>query len=121
MMSEAKAYRGSCHCGAVSFTVETDLAQPFDCNCSRCRRVASVMIAAPASAFTLHSGADMLVRYQFNKHVIEHLFCRQCGIQSFSRGTNADGSAGVVVNLGCLEGAPVPERQAVFRYDGANA
>lgn len=118
-MPENQAYEGSCHCGAVRFTVRTDLSQLFDCNCSRCRRLASVMTAVPAADFTLHRGAEALSRYQFNRHAIEHLFCSTCGIQSFSRGTGPDGPA-VVVNVGCLEDAPPVDRSTVTHFDGAS-
>lgn len=34
-----KTYRGSCHCGAVSFEAELDLSQSsYRCNSSICRR-----------------------------------------------------------------------------------
>src|SRR3546814_8047518 len=33
------AYQGSCHCGAVSYTVEGDIPDTaMSCNCSHCRR-----------------------------------------------------------------------------------
>lgn len=31
-------HRGSCHCGKVRFTVEGDLEQVIECNCSHCVR-----------------------------------------------------------------------------------
>lgn len=31
-------YTGSCHCGQVAFTVEGELAQAIECNCSHCSR-----------------------------------------------------------------------------------
>ena len=118
-MTEAKTYAGGCHCGAVRFRVTTDLSQLFDCNCSRCKRVASVMTAVPASDFALECGEESLNPYRFNHHAIEHLFCKVCGIQSFSRGTSPSGPT-VVVNVGCLDGVPLVERSGVTHYDGAS-
>ncbi|HEV7277720.1 MAG TPA: GFA family protein [Devosiaceae bacterium] len=118
-MNETPSYEGSCHCGAVRFTVRTDLRQLFDCNCSRCRRVASVMTAVPAADFELLQGEDRLQPYRFNHHAIEHLFCRDCGIQSFSRGSGPDGPT-VVLNVGCLEGVPVVDRSGITHFDGAS-
>lgn len=117
-MPEMKSYRGQCHCGAVRYTVSTDLTNLFDCNCSRCRRVASVMSAVPATAFTLEVGAEELTRYSFNHHAIDHLFCRTCGVQSFSRGRFGD-TPMVMLNVGCLEGAPHVDRSAITHYNGA--
>jgi hypothetical protein len=119
-MPERKTYSGGCHCGAVSYSVTTDLSGLGDCNCSRCRRLGWVMQAVPAADFVLHSGEDRLKPYRFNTEKIEHLFCADCGIESFSRGTGGDGSPLVVVNVNCLEGAPPIDRSAIMHWDGAS-
>ncbi len=31
-------HNGSCHCGKVTFSVEGDIQQVMECNCSHCRR-----------------------------------------------------------------------------------
>ena len=33
-----RTYHGSCHCGAVTFEVDTDLADLDECNCSICAK-----------------------------------------------------------------------------------
>ena len=117
-MTEKKTYEGRCHCGAVRYTAITTLNGLFDCNCSRCRRIASVMSAVPASDFTLLAGGDNLTLYRFNHHAIDHLFCKTCGVQAFSRGTAGD-TPMVMLNVGCLEGAPMVDRSAITHYNGA--
>lgn len=119
-MTEKQTYSGGCHCGAVRYRVSTDLAQLFDCNCSRCRRVAAVMTAVPATDFVLEAGEDAVTLYHFNHHAIDHLFCKTCGIQSFSRGKAQDGTATVVINVGCLEGVPLVDRATITHFDGAS-
>ena len=61
----------------------------------------------PADRFALMSGEDAVADYQFNKHVIHHLFCRTCGVESFARGTAPDGTEMVAVNARCLDGIDV--------------
>ena len=117
-MPERKTYEGQCHRGAVRFSATTGLDNLFDCNCSRCRRVAMVMSSVPAGDFVLHQGEDALQLYQFNHHAIEHLFCRTCGIQPFSRGKFGDQPM-VMLNVGCLEGTPMIDRSTIAHYNGA--
>ena len=117
-MDDKKSYDGQCHCGAVRFSVKTELGAMFDCNCSRCRRVAMVMSSVPATDFTLHAGEDNLTLYRFNHHAIDHLFCRTCGVQPFSRGSFRDQPM-VMLNVGCLEGVPPVDRSAITHYNGA--
>lgn len=119
-MAQSHLYHGSCHCGAVRYSVETDLSTLADCNCSRCRRLGWVMQSAPEAHFTLDAGADNLTLYRFNTEMIEHLFCKTCGIESFARGSDGQGNALVMVNVNCLE-PPLPvDREAIKHWDGAN-
>ena len=55
----------------------------------------------------LIAGEDATTEYQFNKHVIRHLFCSTCGIQSFGRGVAPSGQAMVAVNVRCLDDVDV--------------
>jgi hypothetical protein len=102
-MSETKTYEGSCHCGAVKFTVTMEPpAKAYACNCSLCKRAGWLLAFAPASGFHLASGEGELTDYQFNKKKLHHTFCKTCGVRSFSRGPSHDGSPTVAVNLRCL-------------------
>lgn len=113
----ANNYEGSCQCGAVAFTATLDLDNTITCNCSRCGRLGSILAFTPESGFTLKSGEDAMTEYQFNKHVIHHLFCTTCGIQSFSRATGPDGVPTVAVNVRCLEDVD-PDALSPRRHDG---
>ena len=117
-MSAKQTYAGQCHCGAVRFTVTTDLASLGDCNCSRCARLGWVMQSVPADDFALLAGAEKLKAYRFNTRTIEHLFCTECGIESFARGSDGKGMDMVTVNLACLSGAPEIDRATIKHWDG---
>ena len=62
-----RTYHGSCHCGAVTFEVDTDLADLDECNCSICAKKGAVHHNVPPERFRLLSGEENLRRYQFNK------------------------------------------------------
>ncbi len=113
-------YNGSCHCGAVTFTLDADIAGAMTCNCSRCHRLGWTLAFVPAGQFVLQTGADNLTEYRFNKKQIAHLFCKTCGIESFGRGQGPDGSETIAVNLRCLEGIDL-KNLPTTEYDGKNA
>ena len=101
-------YQGSCHCGKVRFHVDADLTKPaVACNCSMCGKSGTLLSFVPASAFHLEKGADDLVSYHFNKRVIDHAFCKHCGIKSFARGVMPDGTPMIAVNARCLDDVDV--------------
>jgi hypothetical protein len=116
-MSETKAYEGGCQCGNVRYEVKLDLDKGvMACNCSMCGRAGTLLSFVPASDFELKSGDDSLKDYQFNKHVIHHVFCTTCGIKSFARGEKA-GQPMIAVNARCLDGVDVGKLK-VTHFDG---
>jgi hypothetical protein len=106
-MASAQTYAGSCHCGAVAFTVELDPSTALKCNCSICTKLGAVWAFAPKAKFVLKSGEFEQGDYQFNKMMLHHHFCSECGIESYAEGTAPDGSATVGINLRCVEGIDV--------------
>ena len=116
-MAETRTYEGGCHCGRVQYRVETDLAMVAQCNCSICEKRGALWTFVKAPQFTLLKGEDALTDYQFNKHVIHHLFCNTCGIKSFARGKSKDGGDTVAINTRCLDGVDAGKLNVV-QYDG---
>ena len=96
-------YKGSCHCGQIAFQVEGDLAQVIECNCSHCSRKGYLLWFVPHEKLRLTTPESNLATYMFNKHVIHHHFCPDCGIEAFARGQKPDGTAVVAINVRCLD------------------
>ena len=113
-------YKGSCHCGSVRYEVEADIQQVLACNCSMCRRTGTLLAFVPWSQFELLTDEGALTDYQFNRHVIHHVFCSTCGVRSFARGTAPDGSPVAAINTRCLEGVDPETQFTVKHWDGAS-
>jgi hypothetical protein len=106
-------YAGACHCGAVQFEIEADIAEVTMCDCSLCAKKNAVMAAVHESRFKLIAGEDALGLYQWNTRVAQHYFCKVCGIYPFHRKRAMPDHYGI--NVHCLEGfdpASVPLRRA---------
>lgn len=77
-------HRGSCLCGAVSFTVATELHPPDACHCTQCRKVSGhfwVSTDVARTALTI-SGEDQLTWYRTSDRV-RRGFCLKCGSALF--------------------------------------
>ncbi|TZG27800.1 GFA family protein [Sphingomonas montanisoli] len=113
------AYSGSCHCGAVSFTVDAEPpTQAISCNCSHCRAKGFLLTFVPVDQFTLTSSEETLKSYEFYKHRIEHRFCTSCGTQPFAHGKGPDGSEMRAINLRCVPSVDLDALE-LQKYDGA--
>jgi hypothetical protein len=95
-------YQGSCHCGKVAFEVEGELAQVMECNCSHCSRKGYLLWFVPRDKLAMKTPESELATYTFNKHVIKHHFCPNCGCAPFGFGTDPKGVATAAVNARCL-------------------
>ena len=116
-MAESKNFSGGCHCGLVRFDVTADLSRVIACNCSICTKRGALWTFVPPEQFALRAGAEELVDYQFNKKVIHHLFCRRCGVGSFSRGNQPGGGEMIAINVRCLDGIEL-DNLSLVPFDG---
>src|SRR6516162_4647636 len=107
-----KTYTGGCQCGKVRYEAQADIGEVITCNCSRCRKLGSLLAAVAMSDFKLLSGEDEMSEYQFNNRRIHHPFCKTCGIQSYAYGKGPGGRDIVMLNVRCLDGVDA-EQSAV--------
>src|SRR5689334_12637823 len=98
-----KNYRGACHCESVVYEVSADISTVISCNCSICSKKGHLLAFTGAEQFKLLKGENVLGEYRFNKKVIAHMFCKNCGVGTFGRGTGRDGKAMVALNVRCLD------------------
>lgn len=96
------SYSARCHCGNVRFSFESEeIKEGRRCNCSICIRKGAVMSAKyiPATDFRPHLNMENLSDYRWNDKVVNHLFCKTCGIYPY----HGNVEYGYRVNLGCVE------------------
>ena len=110
-------YRASCHCGNVAIEFEADIQGALSCNCSICSRSGALLAFLPRDAVQVEAAPDAMTTYTFNKHVIQHKFCKTCGIFPFSDPVAKPGN--YRVNLGCVDGID-PLALEIRSIDGAS-
>jgi hypothetical protein len=119
-----KTYRGSCHCGAVRFEADIDLAAGVSkCNCSFCTKIRNWSAAVEPGAFRLLTSPEAMTDYLFNSNSVHHTFCRTCGVHACGHGNlEAMGGDFVTVSLPCLDDADEAElaEAPVVYADGRN-
>jgi len=114
-----KTYSGTCHCGAVRFSIEADLSQLTRCNCSVCTKEGNLSAYVPKERFRLLAGQEALTLYQFNKKIAKHFFCRHCGIRTFRNPRSYPDN--YVVNVRCLDDFDLETaKYEVVLFDGRN-
>ncbi len=110
-------YQGSCHCGAIQFTIQAPAAVTVqDCNCSICSKAGFLHLILPRSQFQLHQGQGSITTYRFNTGVAQHTFCKICGCKPFY--TPRSNPDGIDINVRCLDTAP--SQITIEPFDGQN-
>ena len=117
--SGTQALVGGCHCGAVRFQVQADLAEgAARCNCTICTKIAPTGRLVKPEAFVLLAGQESLSMYEWGAKISQRFFCKRCGIHCFGRGfLEQVGGAYVSVNLNCLDDVDPNELRVIY-WDG---
>ncbi|MDZ7588648.1 MAG: GFA family protein [Parasphingorhabdus sp.] len=74
------AHDGSCLCGAISFTVEGELAPPDACHCTWCRKQSGHVWAStdvPLDRLTIIGEEN--IRWYASSEKVRRGFCATCG------------------------------------------
>jgi len=85
-------YHGSCHCQAVKYEAEFDLAAGTNrCNCSICSKARAWFLFVRGDKFKLLSGEDVLSTYRWvppgrTESGLAYRFCSRCGIRLYATG-----------------------------------
>ncbi|HET9451768.1 MAG TPA: GFA family protein [Aggregicoccus sp.] len=106
-----KTYQGSCHCGAIRFEADVDLAEGIrKCNCSFCWKLGYRKALVPYAAVRILAGREAMKDYQpsplhWPPGDINHYFCGACGAHVLSRGYLEKEMGGNfwAVNVACLD------------------
>ena len=112
-------YRGSCHCGRIAFEAEGEIKNAMACNCSMCQRKGSLLWFVPREKMKLLTPEPNLKTYTFNKHVIKHRFCPECGIHTHGEANDPKGNPTAAINLRCIEGIDL-DAVPVRHFDGSS-
>ncbi len=119
-----KVHTGSCHCGAVRFEADVDLAEgTTKCNCSSCTKARSWLVFTRSDHFGLIAGAESQADYQWTPPgrsgpTIQFHFCKICGIRTPACGElEAMGGTFYAVQIPLLDGIDPDELAAApIRY-----
>jgi len=111
-------YKGSCHCGNVTFEVEDELTGVVECNCSICSRKGALLWAVPHVKLRLRAANQAPGAYTFHNHVITHRFCTVCGIHPYAEDVGGGaGDRSAYINIRCIEGIDINSIPR-FAFDG---
>lgn len=117
-----KTYAGSCHCGAVGFTADIDLAKGTTrCNCSICSKTRAWFAIVKADHFKLVSGEEAMADYQWSppgrEPNLHYRFCKTCGVRAFAQGEQKElGGIFYAVAIAALDDAAPDDLAATLKF-----
>jgi hypothetical protein len=116
-------YLGACHCEALGFVYETQVAPAAwtmrACACRFCRSHGAATTSDPQGALELViRDPSLLIRYRFGLRTADFWLCRACGV--YLGAATGDGGFGIINTHALLDRPVLPAPQAVS-YDGESS
>ena len=111
---------GSCHCGAVRFTLLDTPPWLTECNCSYCRRTRARWAHTTADRVKLVHGPDATMRYVWGDKTLAFVSCKTCGCTTHWDSLDSAADRRMAFNCamadaGSLDGLPIRH------FDGAES
>jgi hypothetical protein len=122
-----KTYRGSCHCGAVRFEADIDLAAGTNrCNCSYCKKARAWFVTVPPEHVRLLAGSENETEYQWTPPnrpgpYLHYRFCRTCGVRTAGWGGEGGKRDFYFVPIASLDVDPTELASASVRFNDGRA
>ena len=113
-------YQGSCHCGKIAYEVEGEIDALMECNCSICSKRGNLLWFVPRAAVRLKNPESGMSTCQFNKKMIKHHFCPECGCAPLGFGSDGKGNEMAAINARCINNIDLSQFKINF-YDGRSA
>jgi hypothetical protein len=114
-MMALRTLQGSCHCGAVKYETDLNLAEGGGrCNCRICVKTRQWGLMTKPQAIRVLAGEDQLADYAVGGGIGHHRFCKTCGVRVFATGHLEQlGGDYAVVFLNTLDGVSEEEFGAI--------
>lgn len=90
---------GSCLCGAISYTGDTDIKMAVNCHCTDCQKITGSVLGTQLfvmeEALTISGEPKVFEHTADSGSRLSKLFCDKCGAQVFSRNSKREGVMGI--------------------------
>ncbi|KAI4719945.1 hypothetical protein E4T48_03804 [Aureobasidium sp. EXF-10727] len=104
--------KGSCYCGAITFSYTGEPLNKAICHCTDCRKISgsaySTNIVIPSASFSLLSGQPKKYSAKADSgRTVTTVFCGECGSSLWREGDMSTAEGILVVRVGVLDGEGV--------------
>ncbi|HTD10898.1 MAG TPA: hypothetical protein VK676_02410 [Steroidobacteraceae bacterium] len=104
-------FEGSCHCGALGFSFQTELPvakwSVRACQCRFCRAHGALTTSDPRGRLRFHvSDNELPEHYRFGLKTADFLLCKRCGVYVGAQIATSHGAFGII---NTLTTTPVPQ------------
>lgn len=116
-------FEGVCHCGEVRWQLHFNPAHLTRCNCSICRRYATLWTHATEADLTVLAGEASTETYLYGDKDLEFHRCPSCGVVVYWRSHMPKGRSDgdrLAVNMNLVEPPTAIAHLPIRTFDGAH-